>query len=187
MIEWIKTIPTIILFLTILSCSSGTLRTEINNDDRPDAGKGYIYGRFYQKSFHQVEVGIFIENIETKKAYQIPFRRDTLLVFKAKPVFAIVVDPGTYRIKSGYGAQANILGPLVKERNLNQSVLGGTFTVEQGKAYYIGDFAGSSRAAYFRRIVWEVDSFKENFDKTSDEFRKGYEKFGSVEMINVIE
>ena len=180
----IKSIHVMLMFL-ISSCTIIQEIDTIGTSDSPDTMKSYLYGRFFQSALYVFRLGIIIQDVTTKKEYRIPFDHDRFLFFKAKEVLTVVLQPGTYRIKSFYAMKGDAFGPLIYEDSFKDQKFDRTIEIQSGKAYYIGDYEGKSYMVYYQRVEWFLSNVKDNYDTTTAKFREQYKKFDNIETVNI--
>ncbi|MCK5706384.1 MAG: hypothetical protein KAI43_01935 [Candidatus Aureabacteria bacterium] len=175
----------IILFLlsfVFSGCASLDYRKPLNSSIQPKASKSYLYGRFFlQRDFmNKWRLALRFENITNGNIISIRLLNE-------KPVYAVEIDPGTYRLKDIVYAP---LGAMMDFEITKLTVpsepayLHNSITVEPGKIYYLGDFSGSSRRVGFGTGV-SGDAFavcvlfkgglvgvEQNFSTTTEEIKR---------------
>ena len=166
----LKFISLVILCQSLLGCTTFTSplqKTSALNDNM-----GYVYGRFdldAQKFLlgGHLKSGIGITEKQSSGEYLIEFSPDD-------SISIIEVKPGLYNLSKfvfayaggGSGGEKPITSPYLKE----------SFYVKAGKAYYIGDYEGSSGKTY-GSFHWSVDSFRNNFDETTNDLKQVFPNF----------
>ena len=111
----------------------------------------------------------------------------SIRLLNEKPVYAVEVDPGTYRLKdiiyAPVGAMMDFEISKIPVPN-EPSYLSNNITIEPGKSYYLGDFSGSSRRTGFGAASWGTGfavcvtfqgglvGIKQNFLTTTEELKR---------------
>jgi hypothetical protein len=147
------------IFLLSLSygCANLNYQAQYPKTNTPDTSKGYFYGRFFldKDSMNLRRFGLQIQNTSNKTTYSFKFS-------DVNPVYAVVVEPGTYKIeKFVFAPWGAILQNEIKTIPLpdGMSYLKKPFIVEAGKCYYLGDFFGISRRESFVTVLSVVAGF----------------------------
>lgn len=141
-----------------------------------DADHGYIYGRFLLTTPSSstfggdlFKIGLVIAENDTGVPRTVQFQR-TLRVS------VIAVKPGTYKLlkflQEGTLREA-LIGEAVVEEKLTKA-----FSVEAGKAYYIGDFfVESNRRSLFSKIDWSLERVVNEYDLATAQLKKNFPAF----------
>ena len=130
-----------------VGCANLNYRSPVEPSARPNLQKSYLYGRFSLDSdfMNKVRLALQIENSGNGKILSVR-------LLNGRQVYAVEVEPGTYRLK---GFVYALLGAVMEfettkiQLPAKPSYLTAPFTAEPGKAYYLGDYLGSSRRTGF--------------------------------------
>ena len=99
------------------------------------------------------------------------------------PVYAVEVEPGTYRIKHILYDSAGMFDwETSKFRLIEPAYISGPFTAKAGKAYYLGDFDGN-----ISLISGAVVRFSANFDKASELVKDAVPALKTLELVRAWE
>ena len=157
----------------------------INTQDIPAPNDSYMYGRFHIAppeaflGFNGYQTIGMIFSCSDGKEYTIRFNRSPI-------VQVIKLSPSTCSFSQVIFTNAD---GVELDRN---EASGGIFSgldFESGTAYYLGDFygtAGISHGYNRTNYVWKIESMKDEFTKTTMEFKEIYPNFNEVETHNLI-
>lgn len=163
----IKKVSNALLFILVVVGLSGCMKyaPSIGTGDVLVPAKGYLYGRFSSEpgsNFGAKKTGIVVTSVDNKREIAMRFvpNRDP---------YAVAVDPGDYQATHivytiGWGNEKKGETPFPKE--LSSRVI----HVESGKAYYIGDFDGTTKSTFrviFVRNEWQVGNITNDFAGTT--------------------
>lgn len=140
---------------------------------------GYLYGRFdldTTPSSCGLGVQLVLERLSqvVPKEYRIAFA-------KKDGIIAIPVKPGTYTIDSV--AYLTESGEEYSRKPLDYPKK--EFTVENRKAYYLGDFTATTKCTYGVKSSWVMGNMEYNFDETTTDFSKKYAEYDKDEKLPV--
>jgi len=177
MIRLSKGLITIILLLIISGCANLNYRPPLEPAFVPNPKKSYVYGRFnLERDFmNKVRLALQIENMVNGSIL-------SLRLLDKQQVYAVEVEPGTYKLK---GFVYALLGAVMEFETskiplpVQPAFLKDRFSVEPGKAYYLGDYYGSSRRnsivanPVFVNVTFRggILGITQNFSKTTDELK----------------
>jgi hypothetical protein len=172
-----KTFIAISLFICLFFLCAGIgFAQRINYNMKYDPEKSYVYGLFsktYETGLQEWNMGIVLENAKIPKTYTIKFP-------KKEGVKCVDVKPGSYRIvEIVYLHGAEVLG----KNDLRTHDISRAFNIEEGQAVYIGDWKISitQKGEQKGRQIgnYNIDSFVNNFEKTTEQLHKLYKYFDS--------
>lgn len=149
----------------------------LTTKSEPAPGMAYLYGRF---TLRQVllagippQMGILVQGNTPESSYRIE-------LLPQGSISVIAVKPGAYALKKliyNYG------GDSQEEKPLPDSLQTTEFRVESGKAYYLGDFYATTtteRTGSGVHVTWRLDSMTDNFQKSTDDFKRIFPHFRDV-------
>jgi len=155
----------------------------------PDPSQGYIYGHIQMENYFELAVVLAVKNIDTGEQCNIKFESYSTRS-RPKDVTLIALEPGTYQIQKMFACSARrsvfTIASIDCTPERDFSCGGCTaftkqFTVEKGKAYYIGDFTGISYGVQGGdAIQWEITRAQDSFTETTEKLRSLYPRFSSV-------
>jgi len=130
-----------------VGCANLHYGSPVEPSARPNPQRSYLYGRFSLDSdfMNKVRLALQIENTGNGEIL-------SLRLLNEQQVYAVEVEPGTYRLKGFIYA---LLGAVMEfettkiQLPAEPAYLTAQFTAEPGKAYYLGDYLGSSRRTGF--------------------------------------
>lgn len=130
-----------------------------------DPGKSYLYGRFLQSARgNSLQFGLSISSSHRGHEYCIRFAREK------EAVYAVPVAPGEYKInKLLFLDGDNVVQDALY---LSYLISNCVFSVEQGGAYYLGDYFGetsSKRTYHGPNNQWILRGICDNFTNTTQE------------------
>lgn len=150
--------------LLLVSCANFVPPLKANAKIEPE--KAYVYGRF-SKNDNSLRMGV---ELAGSKLY--------LLEFESKDqITMLAVLPGTYHLSRFIYALGD--GTLRGESAIVQSTLTTSMTLEAGKAYYVGDFAGEA-TIQSDGMYWEITKIDNRFAATSREMELKYPQFATL-------
>lgn len=172
-----KGLMTIILATIFIGCANLNYRPPIEPSSRPSLQKSYVYGRFsLDRDFmNKLRLALQLENRSKGKIL-------SLRLLDEHQVYAVEIEPGIYQLKGFIYA---LLGAVMEfettkiELPTQPSYLKEPITTEPGKAYYLGDYYGSSRRTgfvatpYFVCTTFQggIVGIEQNFSKTTEELK----------------
>lgn len=179
-----------ILAAALAACAHVNLQEPMKPSAAASSTKGYLYGRFNLDSDTGYRIWIRLENVDTRRTFEIPFQDLTA------PAYAIEVEPGTYRITEFVQTAA---GPasMLTEYDVKKMPIPPTLNfisrrvlVEAGKGYYLGDFFATSKRSgmtvtpLFVVVKYQsgILQFHQNFDVTSKALKERYPSLANVEL-----
>lgn len=146
----------------------------------PEAG--YIYGRFkqtYNAAGPNLTVGLILQSSE-EDVLRIRLRAGETLVFAVKP--------GTYTLKeTGIGQDTVARLAEIPTKDVR------SFSIEPGKAHYIGDFtaqtsvvsSGYSAGYTSWTISWWIHVGENSYEETTAVLKKRFPALASLETVDV--
>ncbi|MBN8444175.1 MAG: hypothetical protein J0M22_01725 [Gammaproteobacteria bacterium] len=161
--------------LAVSGCASFSKRLATN--EVLDAKSGYIYGRFslVDRSSGMGHLRMAV-GLQSTKEYSIQFDKE-------QPVSVIRVAPGTYNISKLIFATYDYIP--TGEEPITEPKLTKPFTVEAGKAYYIGDYVGEvdiQQNGFEVTKLWNLNSIRDFYEGTTTEFRALFPLLQDLEM-----
>jgi hypothetical protein len=182
MIKTIRSLCALALLPWVTACVSFT--STLEPDERRDPAEGYIYGRFTLSTPNPGELhhrmGLRLEQTDGSESITIEF------VDEPKKVSVFAVKPGTYAFRKIIYAKVDYESAGSRELPSSPSL---TFRVEPEKAYYIGDFHGSTSARFASRGVlseWQLDSFVSNYEETTADLKRDFPALKDLETVESI-
>lgn len=143
-----------------------------------------FYGRFLvneNKNMYENKLALWLQNMDTK--------RNVYLYFDpGNPLYAVQVAAGRYRVV-GYAAanrahQSEGHRPFSDDQHMVR--LSRPFAVAAGSVTYLGDYSG--HATYDGLFMeWNLDSWTNNFIRTSLEFRERYPNLRTTPVASMLE
>jgi hypothetical protein len=177
----------LLLLIGITGCANLNYQPPIDSNVNLGTEKSYIYGKFNltRDFLNQVRLALQIEKKSDGKLL-------SLRLIDEKDVYAIELEPGTYQLKgfiyAPLGAMMEFETRKIPLPN-SPSYLNQPFLIERGKAYYIGDYYGSSKRTggllvpNFVMVTFQggIVGIDQNFEKTSKELQTSLPAMGSIE------
>ena len=149
--------------------------------------KAYLYGRFWvdRPWGHAGRLALELEDNTGGQILRLRLRDHG-------PVYAVEVEPGTYRIKDILYDSAGMFDwETSKIRLIEPAYVFGPFTAKAGKAYYLGDFDGNigyGGTGYpLFSLVPVAVRFSANFDKTSELVKEAVPALKILELVRAWE
>jgi hypothetical protein len=163
-------------FISILLGGCARFVPPVGSGEPLDSGKSYLYGRFHQSSRgNSLQFGLLISASRRNREYCIRLNEEK------DSVYAIPVQPGQYKInKLLFLDSDNVIQDALY---LSYLISNCVFSVEQGNAYYLGDFFGetSSKKTYHGpKNQWILRGICDNFTNTTQELEYKYPQFKRV-------
>jgi len=182
------TILICILYLMLSGCANLNYRPPLKPSQIPNIQKSFVYGRFSLEHdfMNKVRLALQIENLKNKDI-------QSLRLLDNNQVYAVEVEPGTYQLKGFIYA---LLGAVMEFETKKiplpsqPSYLKDPITIVPGKAYYLGDYFGSSRrSSAVITPFWGTISFQggilginQNFLKTTEELKLIFPNLNNLEF-----
>ena len=154
----------------------------VGSSEPLDSRKSYLYGRFLQSArANNLQFGLLITSSRRGNEYCIRFAGEK------DAVYAVPVSPGEYKINK----LLFIDGEDVVQDALYLSYLisNCVFSVEQGGAYYLGDYFGetaSKKTYHGPKNQWILRGICDNFTNTTQELeykRPQFKKIGKYDSV----
>lgn len=128
---------------SLSGCASVNYQRPVSASMQMKPDKSYLYGRFViqRDIMNQFRLALRLDNTSNGDVVSIRLVDD-------QPVYSVEVRPGTYRMRDiTYAPWGAMLEFEVKSIPLpaQPEYISKAFTVEPGKIYYIGDYAGTSK------------------------------------------
>ena len=178
----------IILATTFTGCANLNYRPPVAPSTKLNPQKSFVYGRFSldHDFMNKLRLALQLENKNNGKIL-------SLKLLDHQQVYAVEIEPGIYELK---GFVYALLGAVMEFETTKidlpsqPSYLKEPITIEQGKAYYLGDYFGSSRRTGFLLTPYLVSTtfrggivgIEQNFSKTSKELKSVLPYFGNIEL-----
>ena len=175
----IKLVPATIIAALIAGCASYS--PPVDSSQKPNASRGYIFGRFAKTG--APNFGLVIENESRTKQYTIQFanKSDGLRAdIPGQETIAIEVEPGTYEITHFIAASA--MNEVIGRGGLSGWPYNLKFQVHAGKSSYIGDYTGIydwKFAGAGTRLHWQIEQMVNRFEATKQAFHSIYPAIAS--------
>ncbi|HEX8818308.1 MAG TPA: hypothetical protein VF794_00150 [Archangium sp.] len=151
----------------------------IKTSARAEPEVGYIYGRFkqtYNDAAPSLTVGLILQSSSEDDALRIRLRAGQTLVFAVKP--------GTYTLKQTGIGESTYIGRLAELPAKDVR----SFSIEPGKAHYIGDFTARTRAVRGYEswnISWWIHVGENSYEETTARMRKRFPALAGLETVDV--
>ena len=164
-------------FVSIILSGCARFVPPVGSGEPLNPGNSYLYGRFLQSAReNSLQIGLLITSSRRSREYCIRFTKDK------GSVYAVPVSPGEYKINK----LLFIDGDDVVQDALYLSYLisNCVFSVEQGKAYYLGDYFGetsSKRTYHGPKNQWILRGICDNFTNTTQELEYKCPQFKQIE------
>lgn len=178
----------IILATIFIGCANLNYRPPVEPSTSLNPQKSYVYGRFsLDRDFmNKLRLALQLENKNNGKIL-------SLRLLDQQQVYAVEIEPGIYQLKGFiYALLGAVMGFETTKIDLpsQPSYLKESITIEPGKAYYLGDYFGSSRRTGFLLTPYFVSTtfrggivgIEQNFSKTSKELKSVLPYFGNIEL-----
>ena len=161
--------------LLCFGCASRSISVTptVSKSTKPNDEKAYIYGRLSKwrgGPFGGYGLAMVIKSVDETRKYHFEFKKED------GEVRVLEVEPGTYRTGGPISAFHATPHPL-------DSVL---FTVESGKAYYIGDFSYIVRSRPYQRALWVQEEAVDRFGEASEELKTKYPYLRQLAQSNLM-
>jgi len=126
-------------------------------------------------------IALWLENEDLKKPIYIYFDKN-------RPVYAITVDPGHYRLIgfAGIDMTHRILGQRVFHGKDPKEPITVSFEARTNSAVYIGDFTGYAKVNLVEE-EWALRAGTNNFAGTTVEFHKEYPNLANLPVFSIFE
>jgi hypothetical protein len=164
-------------FVSIILSGCARFAPPVGSGEPLDSSKSYLYGRFLQSTRgNALQFGLLVTSSRRGHEYCIRFTKDK------ESVCAVPVAPGEYKINK----LLFIDGDDVVQDALYLSYLisNCVFSVEQGGAYYLGDYFGetSSKPTFHGpKNQWILRGICDNFTNTTQELEYKRPQFKQVD------
>ena len=178
-----------IVYLMLSGCANLNYRPPLEPSQITNLQKSYVYGRFSLEHdfMNKVRLALQIENLGNKEI-------QSIRLLDNNQVYAVEVDPGTYQIK---GFVYALLGAVMEFETKKIPLpsmppyLKEPITIAPGKAYYLGDYFGSSRrSSAVITPLWVSISFQggilginQDFLKTTGELKSNFPNLNNIEFV----
>ena len=158
-------------------------------------GKGYVYGRFQLEpgSTANRRLALDLTNLDSGAILSFAFEIDA-----GRPSYLVAVAPGRYQFTHMHLAPG-IWAGLATTRDVQRIPLrippsvgpqSLPFQVEEGKAYYVGDYVGSlsqhmdNYVVFFRwKTTWGLSRVSIDYDGATAELKRRYPDTASIETL----
>lgn len=179
-------VPSLLLIMAVQIAGCLSFADKVDPEDTPSSDRAYIYGSFIMSNYFRKNIVIALTNEDTGsvemiklKGYTEHSRPENISVFS--------ISPGRYSF-SGMMACAAVRSLFTIEKTDcagrkpfecgTCGKVGGSFTAEKGKAYYLGNFTGNSYGKNGgKEIQWSIDSATYLFDESTAAFLENYRNF----------
>ena len=159
---------------------------------QPKNNKSYLYGKFFLQSdfMNKFRLALRFENTANDDI-------SSIRLLNNQPIYAVEVDPGTYRLKDiVYAPLGAMMDFEVKKMTVpsEPKYLHNSITVEPGNIYYLGDFSGSSRrdgigigasgGAFAICVIFKggLVGVEQNFLTTTEELKSSFPQLTGLEF-----
>lgn len=153
-----------LLAFLLVSCANFVPPLKANAEITPE--KAYVYGRFSSNT-HSLRMGV---ELAGPKLYLFEFQ-------DKDQVTMLAVVPGTYQLTRFIYAERD--GTMKGESPIQESTLTSSMTLEAGKTYYLGDFAGEAEFTG-TGMQWKVTGIDNRFEQTTRDMELKYPQFGAL-------
>lgn len=183
-----KGLVAIILTIVLIGCANLNYRPPLQNSAIASLQKSYVYGRFSLDSdfMNKLRLALQLENRSCGKVM-------SLRLLDKQQVYAVEIEPGVYQLKGFIYA---LLGAVMAFETTaiklpaQPSYLKAPITVEPGKAYYLGDYFGTSRRTGFiitpifvsTTFRGGIIGIQQNFSATTDELKTVLPQLRNIEF-----
>lgn len=182
----------ILSYLLVSGCASHN--PLLLPSDRPKSDAGYIYGRLSLEATPQacgLGVGLILSGLANGKEeeYLLKFIKldhdfevsEETAGTSRDDIIGMSLHPGDYTIENAAFLSED--GSEFTRKSFNKHF--GTFTVEKGKAYYLGDFTAvtkcTRKSAQGNQYSWSMKEADINFIKTTADFNDKFIHFKECE------
>lgn len=182
--RWQLPLAACLCLLGTAGCANLNIKDPVELSVTPSTGSAFLYGRFEEEKgwINTSSLWIRLEEVETKATAEIQVETG-IRVFE--------VEPGTYWLKEfvimAGGAPKSMLTKMdVKSAPIHPNP--GTFRVQAGHAYYLGNFHANSDSQYGlfeSRLVNTLEGHDDDFEKTTAEVRELYPGLTQLEFRRV--
>jgi hypothetical protein len=182
--RWQLPLAACLCLLGTAGCANLNIKDPVEPAVTPSAGSAYLYGRFEEEKgwINMSSLWIRLEELETKATAEIQVQTG-IGVFE--------VEPGTYWLKEfvimAGGAPKSMLTKIdVQSAPIYANP--GSFRVQAGHAYYLGNFHANSDSQYGlfeNKLVNTLEARAEDFEKTTAEVRELYPGLSRLEFSRV--
>jgi len=180
--------PAVIAVITALTgCLSFTGEMAPGSSPAPD--RAYLFGGFTMSNYYRKALVLELVNTDTGETRWIQFSGHPGRENRSG-VTVIEVEPGTYRFREFIACPAVRALFTIEKSDCSERRpfscgerpgIESPFTVEKGKAYYIGEIRGISYGRNGgREIAWEIESVTDDFEASVARLRGVFPAFQSI-------
>ena len=179
-----KTLRIIFLGLVaILLVSCAELVPPVSSTFKPDNNTTVLFARLNLEKRVSLgnRIALWLQNLDSKKSVYIYFDQN-------QPVYAITAEPGRYRLMGAAGIDMThrvLDRDLFREKG-SKGKYYLPFEVRTNSAIYLGDFVGYAKVNLVAE-EWAIKSVTNNFDQTTEDFRKTYPNLASLQVFSIFE
>lgn len=167
----------------ILLASCAHVIPPVTSTFEPDNNTTVVYARL------DLEKNISLGNRLALSLVNTDLNKPVYMYFdQQKPVYAITVDPGHYRILGLVGVDMThrVLGQAAFYNKDLKEDFTMSFEAQKNSAVYIGDFVGYAKVNLFAE-EWAIKSFTNNFVGTTVAFHKDYSNLSKIPVISIFD
>ncbi|MGD8570092.1 MAG: tetratricopeptide repeat protein [Gammaproteobacteria bacterium] len=190
-----KTLPVLdknLLYLFIacvLVATGGCVSTEValKRDAAVNAESSYVYGKFHIDGDGSTASSYNIALKLLHKIHQNSATEKYIGFETENDIYAVEVPAGDYEF--GSVVYMSDVGKVFFEKKLNPESPIIKLHLQAGKAYYLGDYIGETSytsGVTQYTIRWQLKSLKDKFGTTTKAFTDKYQKFNSIEKVNLV-
>lgn len=168
------------------------VQSKVSEDKTPNPDSAYLYGNFRLITTDNVGLSIILQEYDPKQdeneasmEYFIGFNK-----IDTGKVDLIEIPPGLYNINGMLNLQKDTVGYAPRGRSkLFKTPDPIVITLQAGKAYYLGDYTGTSSVycSYQScRYNWRLTSIENTMEKSTQVFKEHYNSFQKLSAISLL-
>ena len=168
------------------------VQSKISNESKPNSDSAYLYGNFRLITTDNVGLSIILQEYDPKQGedqesmeYLIGFNKTDI-----GKVDVIELPPGLYNINGMLNLQKDTMGYAPRGKSkLFKTPDPILITLNAGKAYYLGDYTGTSSVycSYQScRYNWRLTSIENTMEKSTLDFKEHYKSFQEMPTSSLI-
>ena len=162
--------------VSVLLCGCARFAPPVGSGEPLNPDQSYLYGRFLQSPRgNSLQFGLLITSSRRNREYCIRLNKES------DSVYAIPVSPGQYKINKLLFLDGDDV--IQDALYLSYLISNCVFSVEQGNAYYLGDYFGetaSKRTFHGPKNQWILRGICDNFTNTTQELEYKYPQFKAI-------
>jgi hypothetical protein len=189
---------TLLFFVLLISGCAASRTPVLHPADHPRSDTGYVYARLALEATPQscdLGVGLLLVGVtkDRKEEYLVKFikmkydfeEKKKAGKYAQEDIVGVPLPPGEYTIENA--AFLNEDGAEFSRKTFDEHF--GVFTIEKGKAYYVGDFTAAAKCiektARSYQYAWSMRETEINFLKTTSDFTDKFIHFKNLEKISI--